>query len=310
MTFSDPAIEMAHRSAIRSIERVVAETVEPAEPGAALDYVVSMLGDPQVLVLTGAGVSTESGIPDYRSENGRLSQGRPMTYQEFAHAPEAVRRYWARAFVGIRYLRTAAPNRTHFALVELERAGLVSAIITQNVDGLHREAGSARVIELHGNMGSVSCLDCGVNEERTLFDARLTAANPHYAESVRVTGSMLNPDGDVELRDGDVERFRMISCRSCGGQRLKPSVVYFGESVPRRRRDEAARLLAESTGVIALGTSLAVMSGYKIVLDALAAHKPVAVINGGPGRADPKVPVVWRTGVGDALDAVLDSLEL
>ncbi|QPK83316.1 NAD-dependent protein deacetylase [Corynebacterium qintianiae] len=310
MEFTDPAVEMAHRSAIRSIERVVSETVEPTEPNRALDAVVNMLRNPKVLVITGAGVSTESGIPDYRSPGGRLSVGRPMTYQEFAHSPAAVRRYWARAFVGIRFMRAARPNRAHFALVELERAGLISGVVTQNVDGLHADAGSQRVIALHGGMDSIVCLDCGYTEKRELFDARLADANPGYAESVRVEGSMINPDGDVELRDEDVERFRMIACASCGGSRLKPDVVYFGENVPRERRSAANEWLEQSTGAIAIGTSLAVMSGYRLVLDALALGKPAAVINGGPGRADPKVGTVWRTSVGDALDAVLDAAGL
>lgn len=308
--FSDPAVQMAHASAIRSIERVVRETVEPTEPARALEAVTGMLRHPRVLVVTGAGVSTDSGIPDYRSPGGRLTKGRPMTYQEFAHSPRAVRRYWARAFVGIRYMRAARPNRTHYALVELERAGLISGIVTQNVDGLHSEAGSARVIALHGDMGSVVCLDCGARQDRSLFDARLSAANPGYLESVQVEGSMVNPDGDVELRAGDVARFTMVPCAACGGTRLKPDVVYFGENVPRDRRRQAQKWLEGSTGVIALGTSLAVMSGYRIVLDALAQDKPVAVVNGGPGRADPKVGTVWRTGVGEAADAILDALGL
>ena len=308
--FDDPAIAMAHRSAVRSIERVVEETATPTDPAVALRNVVAQLRDPKVLVITGAGMSTESGIPDYRSEGGRLTKGRPMTYQEFAHAPEQVRRYWARAFVGMRHMRAAAPNRAHFAVTELERAGLLTGVITQNVDGLHTQAGTGNVLALHGDMEHVVCLDCGFEEERPLFDARLAAANPGYVESVEVTGSMINPDGDVELRPGDVERFHMIRCVRCGGQRLKPDVVYFGEAVPRARRAVGEEWLGASTSVIALGTSLAVMSGYKFVLDALKQGKPVAVINGGPGRADPKATTLWRSRVGDALDQVLDELEL
>ena len=308
--FSDPAVEMAHRSALRSIERVVSETVEPTDPDVALHRVVEQLRQRNVLVITGAGVSTESGIPDYRSPGGRLSKGRPMTYQEFAHSPASVRRYWARAFVGIRFMRAARPNRAHYALVELERAGLLTGIVTQNVDGLHAEAGSRRVIALHGDMDAVVCLDCGTREKRELFDAHLADANPGYFDSVVVEGSMINPDGDVELRESDVERFRMVSCITCGNTRLKPDVVYFGENVPRERRDRANAWLEESTSVIALGTSLAVMSGYRIVLDALAEDKTVSVINGGPGRADPKVDTVWRVRVGDALDDILDALNV
>lgn len=308
--FEDPAVELAHRSAIRSIERVVHETAEPTPPERALAEVVGMLRRGPALVLTGAGMSTESGIPDYRSPGGRLSKGRPMTYQEFAHSPAAVRRYWARAFVGMRHMRAAAPNRAHFALVELERAGFIRGVVTQNVDGLHVEAGSRNVIALHGDMEHVVCLDCGRREARADFDRRLEAANPGFFESVSVTAAMINPDGDVELPNEYVDAFHMIHCETCGGQRLKPDVVYFGENVPRSRRDAAGQWLGESTSLIAVGTSLAVMSGYRLVLDARAQGKPVASVNGGPGRADQKVTTLWRARVGDALDAVLDDLGL
>ena len=301
---------MAHASAVRSIERVVHETTAPTDPELARERVVAQLRAGRVLVITGAGVSTDSGIPDYRSEGGRLTKGRPMTYQEFAHSPEQVRRYWARAFVGMQFMRAAAPNRTHFALVELERAGLLTGIVTQNVDGLHLAAGSRKVIALHGDMEEVVCLDCGAHHARSLIDALLTQANPDYFNSVEVTGSMINPDGDVELRATDVERFRMIDCPACGGQRLKPSVVYFGENVPRGRREAAHQWLDESNSVLALGTSLAVMSGYRFVIDARKQGKPVSVVNGGPGRGDPKATTLWRTGVAEAMDAILDGLEL
>lgn len=308
--FRDPAIEMAHRSAVRSIERVVHETTQPTAAEEAKWRVLEQLQNPKTLVITGAGMSTESGIPDYRSKHGRLTKGRPMTYQEFSHAPDQVRRYWARAFVGIRFMRAAAPNRAHYGLVELERAGLLTGIVTQNVDGLHAEAGSKNLIALHGDMDHVVCLDCGTLHERQRIDALFTAANPTYFESVTITGSMINPDGDVELRDADVARFRMVGCPVCGSERLKPNVVYFGENVPKGRRHAADELLAESTGVVAIGTSLAVMSGYKFVLDAKKQGKPVTVINGGPGRADPKADTIWRTSVGDALDEILDGLGL
>ena len=306
--FDDPAIAMAHRSAVRSIERVVKETATPTPN--AQQRVIEQLRNPKTLVITGAGVSTDSGIPDYRSETGRLTKGRPMTFQEFAHSPRQVRRYWARAFVGMQFMRAARPNRTHFALAELEQAGLIRGIVTQNVDGLHTQAGSRNVIALHGDMEHVVCLDCNVMHERSLIDDLLTAANPNYFNSVEVVGTMINPDGDVELRQEDVERFRMITCPNCGSERLKPSVVYFGENVPQATRTQADQWLAESTGVVAIGTSLAVMSGYKFILDAKKQGKPTAVINGGSGRADTKVGTLWRTDVADAMDAILDGLDL
>ncbi len=301
---------MAHKSAVRSIERVVSETVTPTPAEEALERILAQLRDPRTLIVTGAGVSTDSGIPDYRSKHGRLTKGRPMTFQEFAHAPEQVKRYWARAFVGMQFMRAAIPNRTHFALVELERAGLIRGIVTQNVDGLHKEAGTEHLIALHGDMEHVVCLDCGTMHERSLIDDLLLTANPTFFESVEITGSMINPDGDVELRQEDVERFHMITCPTCGGMRLKPNVVYFGENVPKQRRALADRWLAESTGVLAIGTSLAVMSGYKFVIDAFKQGKPASVINGGPGRADGKATTVWRTRVGEAMDQILDGLGL
>ena len=308
--FDDPAVAMAHKSAVRSIERVVQETVPATPPQEALEQTIKQLQNPKNLVITGAGVSTASGIPDYRSKNGRLTKGRPMTFQEFAHSPQQVRRYWARAFVGIRMMRAAAPNRTHFALVELERAGLLTGLVTQNVDGLHTQAGSQNVIALHGDMDHVVCLDCHTLHERLLIDALLTHANPHFLTLVENENLTINPDGDVELPARYVEQFTMIGCPTCRSERLKPNVVYFGENVPKARRAQADRWLAQSTGVIAIGTSLAVMSGYKFIIDAKKQGKPVTVINGGPGRGDVKADTVWRTDVGEALDEILDGVGL
>lgn len=308
--FSDPAIATAHASALRSIARVVDEKATPTPPDEALRRTVTQLRSGPALVLTGAGVSTDSGIPDYRGEVGRLKKGRPMTYQEFLHDPAARHRYWARSFVGWRALNVARPNRTHYALVELERAGYVSAVVTQNVDGLHEQAGSANVLTIHGDMSHVVCLDCAHRETRGDFDDRLSTANPGYLESIRITRDMVNPDGDVELPGSDVARFAMPGCAVCGSARLKPDVVYFGESVPRSRRAKADKLLSQSSSLIVVGSSLAVMSGYKFVIDARRQHKPVTVINGGPGRGDDRVDTLWRTNVGDAFDQILDELGL
>lgn len=308
--FPDPAIALAHASALRSIARVVKEKADPTPPAEALRRVVAQLRRGPALVLTGAGVSTDSGIPDYRGKTGRLTTGRPMTYQEFLHDPAASHRYWARSFVGWRAMNIARPNRTHYGLVELERAGYLRAVVTQNVDGLHEEAGSERVLSIHGDMGHVVCLDCRTKEPRRAFDERLDAANPGYLQSVQITRDMVNPDGDVELPAAAVERFVMPGCGVCGSVRLKPDVVYFGESVPRARRDKAGRFLRESASLVVVGSSLAVMSGYKFVIDARRQGKPVAVINGGPGRADDKVDTLWRTGVGEAVDSILDELGL
>lgn len=314
MSFPDAAITQAHHSALRSIARVVTETATPTPPRRALAEVTGQLraarGHGGVMVLTGAGVSTESGVPDYRGPRGSLSRHRPMTYQEFRHDPAATHRYWARSFVGWRVIDKSRPNRAHFALVELERAGYVSGVVTQNVDGLHKRAGQRRLITLHGDMETVVCLHCGQVEDRALFDARLATANPGYLESLRVDSSQVNPDGDVTLEEEDVARFILPGCLHCGSHLLKPDVVYFGEPVPTARKEAALELLASSQSLLVVGSSLAVMSGYRFVLEALRQGKEVAAINGGPGRGDMRVTTLWRTQIGPALDAVLDELDL
>ncbi len=302
----DPAVELAHQSALRSIRRVVTETTPPT-PDAAR-RVAEQLRRGGVMVLTGAGVSTDSGVPDYRGPNGSLSRHTPMTYQEFRHDPAASHRYWARSFVGWRVMDAARPNRTHHALVELERAGLVTGIVTQNVDGLHKQAGTARLITLHGDMEHVVCLMCGHLEERGHFDARLEAANPGYLERWLVRDDEVNPDGDVALSDAAVAQFRMAPCEACGSELLKPDVVYFGEPVPHARRDAAFALLRDSDSLLVAGSSLAVMSGYRFMLEALKQGKEVSVVNGGPGRGDAKATTLWRTQVGPAFDFLLDEV--
>lgn len=284
MAFQDPGIALAHRSALRSIQRVVSETTEPT-PHAA-ERVAEQLRAGGVMVLTGAGVSTDSGVPDYRGPQGSLSRHTPMTYQEFRYDSAASHRYWARSFVGWRVMDAARPNRTHYALVELECAGLLSGIVTQNVDGLHKEAGTETLIPLHGDMEHVVCLNCGYAEDRGAFDARLAAANPGYLERWVVRADEVNPDGDVALSQQAVDEFVMAPCIRCGSELLKPDVVYFGEPVPAERRDAARDLLARSSSLIVVGSSLAVMSGYRFMLDALKQGKEVSVINGGPGRGD------------------------
>lgn len=308
--FPDSAINDSHRAALRSIARVVDETATPTPPDQALWQIVRQFEQGPVLVLTGAGVSTDSGIPDYRGPRGSLSRHRPMTYQEFCHDPAASQRYWARSFVGWQEMDAAAPNRTHYALVELERAGYLRGLITQNVDGLHRAAGSEQLLHLHGDLDTVMCLDCGHREGRRIFSARLGAANPGYLESIVLDPTMVNPDGDVTLPQAAVDRFRMIGCLRCGSVRLKPDVVYFGEPVPAERKQRAVDMLATAASLLVVGSSLAVMSGYRFILDAQRQGKTVSVINGGPGRADGRVDVLWRTPVAPAFDALLDALSL
>ncbi|MDN6536356.1 MAG: NAD-dependent protein deacetylase [Corynebacterium variabile] len=304
------AVTLAHRSALRSIARVVEETGTHSDPDVALRSVASQLRQGGVLVITGAGVSTDSGIPDYRGPQGSLGRHRPMTYQEFRHDPAASHRYWARSFVGWREMASARPNATHYAVAELEDAGMVSGVVTQNVDGLHAFAGSRNLLTLHGDLARVICLECGHTEDRRLFDARLEAANPGYLEEIRLDPTQVNPDGDVTLDAAHVEQFRMVGCEVCGSVLLKPDVVYFGEPVPVARRERAAEMVEKASSVLVAGSSLAVMSGYRLVLDAQQQGKQVSVINGGPGRADAKVDVLWRTSVAPAFLDLLDELGL
>lgn len=267
-----------------------------------------MLRFGRVMALTGAGVSTASGIPDYRGPEGSWRKHRPMTFQEFRHDPAARHRYWARSFVGWRHIDRARPNRAHRTLAQLEAAGKVLGVVTQNVDGLHAAAGSRNLVTLHGDLDKVVCLNCGNVEGRSNLDERLTQANPGYAEAVRLDPATVNPDGDVELPQLWVDRFRMVGCLVCGSVELKPDVVYFGESVPTERKERATAMLADASSLMVLGSSLAVMSGFRFVLDAVREGKPVGIVNAGPTRGDSRARWRWRTDVGAALEDLAASL--
>ena len=309
-TESCPEVIAAHRSALRSINRVIHETSTPTPPTEALQAVTRQLKHGKVLVLTGAGVSTDSGIPDYRGPQGSLSRHRPMTYQEFRFDAAALQRYWARSFIGWRYINTARPNRVHYAIATLQAHGLVSAVVTQNVDGLHQAAGSKDVLALHGDLATVLCLQCGHREARADFDARMATINPNYCDSITIDPQQVNPDGDIALAESDVQRFHLAGCKACGSTLMKPDVVYFGENVPIERKYRLSRLLADSRSVLVAGSSLAVMSGMKVVIEAKKQNKMVAAINGGPGRADDRVDILWRTQLEPAFTQVLSALKL
>lgn len=292
------------------MSRVVDDSAPPTDPAAACAGIAAQLREGPTVAITGAGVSTDSGVPDYRGPAGSLSRHRPMTFQEFRHDPRASHRYWARSFVGWRRMAAARPNLTHYALVELEQAGLISGIITQNVDGLHAHAGSSNLLTLHGDLARVVCLTCGQHEDRRQLDSRLMSENPGYLEAIDLDPTLVNPDGDVTLDDSAVDLFRMVGCLMCGSPLLKPDVVYFGEHVPVDRKTTAARMVAEASSMLVVGSSLAVMSGYRLVLDACSQGKQVAVINGGPGRADRRATTLWRTRVAPAFLSLLDELEI
>ncbi|MEU3743097.1 NAD-dependent protein deacetylase [Streptomyces sp. NPDC032198] len=255
-----------------------------------------------VAVLSGAGLSTESGIPDYRGEHGSLRRHTPMTYQEFVGAEQARQRYWARSQLGWRAMTTAHPNAGHRAVTALAEAGLVTGVITQNVDGLQQAAGAPDVIELHGSLSRVVCLDCGNGITRAELDRRLREINPDFeAAAERYRAARVNPDGDVELPDEAVREFRVVDCSACGNGMLKPDVVFFGENVPPERVAACRRLVEEAEALLVLGSSLTVMSGLRFVRQAAQSDTPVLIVNQGATRGDRWATQRVDLPLGDAL---------
>ena len=260
-----------------------------------------LVGRGGVCVLSGAGLSTESGIPDYRGPSGALRARLPMTIGEFRGSPGARLRYWARAHVGWRRIAAARPNVGHRAVAALQEAGALRGIITQNVDGLHQAAGARDVVELHGTLDRVVCLECGARSTREALDERLRAANPDLDWDE--VGSS-NPDGDAELADAQVARFRLVGCECCGADLLKPDVVFFGESVPRPRVQRCVDLVDGSACLLVLGSSLTVMSGLRFVHRARQAQIPVAIVNRGATRGDAFADVKVDAALGEVLPAL------
>lgn len=270
-----------------------------------------LLDGRRVIVLSGAGCSTESGIPDYRGPDAAKERRQPMLYQEFVRDAAARQRYWARSAVGWRRIARARPNPGHQALARMEESGLVRAIVTQNVDGLHQSAGSRRVVELHGNLADVVCLACGATERRHALQGRLVDLNPDWGESSEVSDPLQAaasaPDGDVELSADLESTFRVASCLGCGGV-LKPNVVFFGENVPKGRVDAAWKLFDEADVLLVAGSSLTVYSGYRFVLGAAKKNVPVAIINLGSTRGDEIARVRVHGRTGEVLPALSDTL--
>ena len=278
---------------------------EPADSTEdAVAPLAALLAQGDALVLSGAGLSTESGIPDYRGATGALRRHTPMTYQEFLRDPRGRQRYWARSFVGWRQIRGAQPNAGHRAVAELEAAGLLAGVITQNVDGLHQAAGARSVVELHGGLDRTVCLSCGDIASRAELDERLRAANPEFGPRA----GEVNPDGDAELPDEVLDGFVMVACLACGGGPLKPDVVFFGETVPRDRVAQCFELLEGASSLVVLGSSLTVMSGYRFVLRAAKLGIPVAIVNLGPTRGDAKADVRVDAPLGAVLGDLVDRL--
>ncbi|MFD3330283.1 NAD-dependent protein deacetylase [Streptomyces sp. NPDC058701] len=258
-----------------------------------------------VLVLSGAGLSTESGIPDYRGEGGSLRRHTPMTYQEFTADARARRRYWARSHLGWRTFGRARPNAGHRAVAAFGRHGLLAGVITQNVDGLHQAAGSEGVVELHGSLNRVVCLSCGAVSDRRELARRLEEANAGFAP----VAAGLNPDGDADLTDGQVGDFSVVPCSACGGV-LKPDVVFFGEAVPPRRVEACRALVAGASSLLVLGSSLTVMSGLRFVRQAAREGTPVLIVNRDPTRGDGHAVTRVALPLGTTLTALAGRLDV
>jgi NAD-dependent SIR2 family protein deacetylase len=299
--------DSAADGAVSGAARSPADGPEPSGEQRLAD-IAALLAEREIAVLTGAGLSTESGIPDYRGASGSLRRHTPMTYQEFAGSAAGRQRYWARSHLGWRTITGARPNAGHHAVAALESAGYVSGLITQNVDGLHRAAGSADAIELHGGLDRVICLRCGALSTREELDRRLHEVNPGFQD--RIAGARVNPDGDVELDDSLVAGFRIVSCEACGTGILKPDVVFFGENVPKPRVQQCYELIDRSRGLLVLGSSLTVMSGLRFVRYAAKAYLPVAIINQGETRGDAQAAVRADLPLGPALTALAEGFGL
>ncbi len=255
-------------------------------------------------MLTGAGMSTDSGIPDYRGPDSPPSN--PMTIRQFTSDQAFRRRYWARNHLGWRHMHATLPNAGHRALAALERAGVVSGLITQNVDLLHTKAGSCAVVDLHGTYAQVVCLDCGHTMSRAALADLLEAANPGFLERAEALGGIaVAPDADAVV--GDTDSFRIVDCPNCAGM-LKPDIVYFGESVPKERVQQAYSLVDAADALLVAGSSLTVYSGFRFVRHAAAQGMPVAIINRGRTRGDDLATVKIDNGCSPMLALLADEL--
>jgi len=265
---------------------------------------VALLAGRRVAVLTGAGMSTDSGIPDYRGPDSPPSN--PMTIRQFTSDPVFRQRYWARNHVGWRHMDDTQPNAGHRAVAALEHRGAVNGVITQNVDLLHTKAGSRNVINLHGTYAQVICLNCGESMSRTALAEQLDALNPGFTEQMEAVGGLaVAPDADAVI--ADTASFRYLDCASCGGM-LKPNIVYFGESVPKDVVQQSFSLVEGAEALLVVGSSLTVFSGYRFVRHAAALGIPVAIVNRGPTRGDELATVKVESGCSELLTLLAEEL--
>jgi NAD-dependent SIR2 family protein deacetylase len=290
----DPAPPPAAAGPVRPARASSASAADPFE--AAVD----VLAGRRVAVLTGAGVSTDSGIPDYRGAGAPPRN--PMTFQQFLSSERYRKRYWAGSHVGWKTFSASAPNAGHRALAELERAGVTNGVVTQNVDALHERAGSRRVVDLHGTVDRVVCLTCGQSFARDTVAARLASDNPWIDEPESVR---LAPDGDVEV--DDIDAFVVPSCTVCGGL-LKPDVVFFGEFVPVERFAEARSLVVGAEALLVVGSSLVVNSGIRLLDQATRRRLPVVIVNRGETKGDSRAAVKIDAGTTETLVGLAERL--
>jgi NAD-dependent SIR2 family protein deacetylase len=268
-----------------------------------IDALAELFAYQDVAVLTGAGCSTASGIPDYRGPKTRDNGHEPMTYREFTRSPAKRRQYWARSMAGWPNFRSVDCNQAHRAIAELEADGAVTGVITQNVDRLHHRAGSSRIVELHGALAEVRCLECGELSGRDAMQERLAEANAEWAGRV----GALRPDGDVELPDAVPQDFCVPDCRACGGT-LKPDIVFFGENVADEVVTDAWSLLYDADALLVVGSSLTVWSGYRFVRKAAQRRMPIGIINIGETRGDEEAWVKVDARAGEAMRRLADAL--
>lgn len=272
-----------------------------------LQQAFTVLGQKPFAILTGAGLSTDSGIPDYRGPNS--APRNPVTYQEFVNNPDLRRRYWARNQLGWKTMGTAVPNAAHHVIAGWDAAGISTGIITQNVDRLHEAAGASNVIDLHGRFDRVVCLNCHEEYSRSFIGTILDELNPDFIEAATAAGPVAAaPDADADLEhEGLIEQFRVPVCPACGGM-LKPDFVFFGENVPKQRVEAAFNILETGGGLLVAGSSLTVMSGLRFVRRAVKDGKPVAIINRGQTRGDALATWKIDAGVGPSLKLANETL--
>ena len=262
-----------------------------------------LLDNQPLFVITGAGCSTDSGIPDYRDQNGDWKHSEPIQFNDFMKSQETRQRYWARSMNGWPHVKNASPNACHHALTRLEQAGFIKHLVTQNVDGLHQQAGSQAIIDLHGTLDTVSCMSCSQQIKRETVQDFLLGRNPDF----KVASNTIKPDGDANIDHMNLSAFHIPNCDRCDGI-LKPDVVFFGESVPRPRVDKAMRELQFSNGFLSVGSSLMVYSGYRFCRAASKWNIPQAALNLGRTRADEELALKVESHCGEALSTIVASL--